>query len=133
MAQDRVSLYWYLAGAISILLVPGDMLTTVFAAKKYGTGPEINPLTAWALESGWEVLVLINIIAVIGVFLLFYAMIKSIEISSGRDKYILSRMYEVWGGFLLLVGVFVITNNLAAIFFEISLVPVELIKILGGL
>lgn len=118
---ERIEEYWSWIAVSLFLLVTVDMLTTIFAAAKLGTGAEANPLMAWALGQGVGVLVAANVAAVVLVVAFFYAMLEMLERSPPRLRTPFALLIEVYLGLLVVAGLVVFANNLSAIVLERSL------------
>lgn len=119
---DRIEEYWDWLAVALFLLVTVDMLTTVFAAAKLGTAGEANPLMRWALNRGLATLVLINL-AVVGLVVgFFWGLVEMLERTPPRYRHGFGIVVELWLGLLLLVGLFVLANNLSVIILGKSLV-----------
>lgn len=118
---ERIREYWNWLAVALFLLVTLDMLTTVVAAAELGPGAEANPLVRWALERGISTLVVLNLIAVAVTVGLFWALIQMLHQTSRRYRRAFSLLIEVWLGLLLVAGLFVLMNNLAAVMLGESL------------
>lgn len=118
---ERIHEYWGLLAVVLFVLVSLDMLTTVVAAAELGVGAEANPLVRWALGRGILTLVTLNL-GVVGLTVgLFWGLIRMLHRTPERLRKPFALLIEVWLGLLLVAGLFVLTNNLAAILLGESL------------
>jgi hypothetical protein len=113
--------YWDWVAVALFLLVSVDLLTTLLAAARYGTGPESNPLVAWLVAQPLVVIVGVNLLAVLLAVAFFYGLAETLA----RTPAPYSRWYavavEAFLGSLVAAGLFVYANNLAAIVLGASL------------
>lgn len=120
--ESRIPLYWRLAAVAVFLLVPIDMVTTMFAAYVYGSGAEANWIVAHAIEEGPVVFAGINLIGGFLVSLIFYGLIELIESSPHEHQRALGLAFEAWVTILIGIGLFVAANNISVIVLGQSLV-----------
>jgi len=107
--------YWNWTGVALYLLLPVDLLTTLYAAALYGTRAEANPYVRSALENGPGRLVALNLAVLFVSVTLVAAYLRLLRRTSGVEAWVMARSFEVWLGTLIAVGLFVVTNNLAVI------------------
>lgn len=119
--SDRIEEYWDWIAVALFLLITVDMLTTIYAVTTLGPAAEANPLMAWALRHGIEVLVAVNLVATVLVVAFFYAMLEMLRRSPPRFTTPFAVAIEVYLGLLLFAGLVVFANNLSAIILERSL------------
>lgn len=113
--------YWHWLAAALFLLIPVDMLTTLFAAAERGTRAEANPLMQWALDRGLPTLVLLHLAAVGLAVGFFWALVQTLRRTPPRYRGHFATAIELWLGFLLAAGLFVLANNLSVILLGESL------------
>lgn len=114
--------YWDWIAVALFLLTTVDMLTTIYAASLYGSAAEANPLMRWVLDQGLAVLVVVNLVAVVVVVALFYAVQRQVQrMSPPHDRYF-ALIVEIWVGLLVAIGLAIFANNLAAIVLGASLI-----------
>lgn len=107
--------YWsWTAGALYLLL-PLDLLTTMYAAAVYGPMAEANPYVREALVHGTGRLVALNLAALLIIVTLIAAYIRLLERTRGPEAWVMARSFELWVGGLIALGLFVFANNLAVI------------------
>jgi len=107
--------YWSWTGVALYLLLPVDLLTTMYAAAVHGVMAESNPYVRWALASGPGPLVALNLVALVVSVTLVAAYLRLVRRSSGVEAWVMARSFECWVGSLVAVGLFVFANNLAVI------------------
>jgi hypothetical protein len=107
--------YWNWTGVALYLLLPVDLLTTLYAAALYGTSAEANPYVRSALECGPGRLVALNLVVLFVSVTLVAAYLRLLRRTSGVEAWVMARSFEVWLGTLIAVGLFVVANNLAVI------------------
>ncbi|WP_435317868.1 hypothetical protein [Haloarchaeobius sp. TZWSO28] len=117
----RLRGYWRWLGAVLFVLVALDLGTTLVAARVVGTEGEANPLVRWALEQGLHVVLLLNVLAVVLVVLLFHMLLETIRVTPSRFRGSFMLLFELWIAGLLLLGLFLLANNLTVIFTGASL------------
>lgn len=120
--ENRPQKYWKWYKWALYLLFSLDIVSTLGATAIYGTGAEVNPLMVWMIEQGPVALVIIHLLALVLVVLAFDLIIQTIEITPDPYDILLEILTELWLGFLLLAGLFVLANNLTVIAFGQSLV-----------
>jgi Kef-type K+ transport system membrane component KefB len=112
---DRVLEYWDWIAVALFLLIPVDLLTTLYAARAVGAGAESNPLMRWALRQGVLTLILVNVAAVIVAVVLFYGLVELLEaVPRHRRRYAVVVM-ELWLGVVLAAGLAIFANNLSVV------------------
>jgi hypothetical protein len=113
--------YWDWVAVALFLLVSVDLLTTLFAAARYGTAAEANPLVGWLLAQPLAVLVGANLLVVVLAVAFFYGVAETLA----RTPAPFSRYYaagvEAFLGSLVAAGLFVYANNLAVVVHGASL------------
>jgi hypothetical protein len=112
---DRVLEYWDWIAIALFVLVPLDMLTTLYAARSVGAGSESNPVIRWALSQGVPTLVVVNVAAVVVAVVLFYGLVELVEtVPQDRRRYAVVAM-EFWLGLVLAVGLAIFANNVSVV------------------
>jgi len=121
---DAASLeeYWSWTGAALYLLLPVDLLTTLYAVALYGLTAEANPIVRRALGHDVPRLVAINLAVLAVAVLLVTAYMRLLGRTRGVEAWVLARSFELWVGSLLAAGLFVFANNLSVIFLGRSLI-----------
>lgn len=113
--------YWtWTAGALYLLL-PLDLITTMYAAAIYGPMAEANPIVRSALAHGPGRLVVLNLAALFLVVTLVAAYMRLLERTQGIEAWVMARSFELWVGGLIAAGLFVFANNLSVIVLGVSL------------
>jgi hypothetical protein len=107
--------YWNWTGVALYLLLPVDLLTTLYAAAVHGVMAEANPYVRSALEYGPGRLVALNLLVLCVSVTLVAAYLRLLRRSSGVEAWVMARSFEVWLGSLIAGGLFVFANNLAVI------------------
>ncbi|WP_267642969.1 hypothetical protein [Haloarchaeobius amylolyticus] len=113
--DTRLRGYWWWLGAVLFVLVALDLGTTLVAAQLVGVEGEANPIVRWALEQGVHVVVLLNLVAVVLVVGLFSALLEAIRDTPARVRGPFLLLFELWIAALLLLGVFLVANNMTVI------------------
>jgi uncharacterized membrane protein len=112
---ERIREYWDWIAVALFLLIPVDMLTTLYAARAVGSGAESNPLMRWALGQGLPTLVGVNVLAMVVAVVLFYGLLHLLNtVSEPRRRYAVVAM-ELWLGLVLASGLTIFANNLTVI------------------
>ncbi|MFB6135834.1 MAG: hypothetical protein ABEJ04_03665 [Halobacteriaceae archaeon] len=114
-APLRVEEYWDWAAVALFLLVPLDLLTTLYAAAEVGVAAESNPLVRWALARGVLAVVALNLAAVVLVAALFAGVLRMLERTPPPHDRRFGRLIEAWLGLLVVAGLAVFANNLSVI------------------
>lgn len=122
LSEEKRKLYWWLSYVAIFLLIPVDMVTTIFAAFVYGADAEANWIIASAIQHGPVVFGGINLVAGFLASILFFGLLKLMDDTEGTEFWVLARSFEVWVGFLIIVGAFVAANNIAVVLTGQSLV-----------
>lgn len=112
---DRRDEYWSWAAVALYLLLTVDLLTTIFAAATVGPEAEINPLVQWAWASGLEVLIVVNLLALVVLAILFYGLIYLTRNAPDPYAGMISLSFEIWVGLLIAAGLLIFANNLSVI------------------
>lgn len=126
--RERREEYWSWAAVALFLLLTVDLLTTIFAAATVGTHAEVNPITTWAWASGIEVLVVVNLSALVLLGVLFYGLISLTRSAPEPYDEIVSLSFEIWVGLLIAAGLLIFANNLVVIVFH-----QDIFSVVGGL
>lgn len=113
--EKRLDAYWWWFGAALFLLVPADMITTIVAVSKYGTGVEANPIMRWLLSRGLVYVTVANLVAALLAVCLFSMLLTVVRRTTDPHDTYLSRAVETWLGLLLAFGLLVVTNNIAVL------------------
>lgn len=120
--ESRIQEYWDWAAVALFLLIPVDLLTSIFAAEAVGLEHEQNPLMAWLLAQPIVVLIGVHIAAAVLAALGFWLLFRLVEYSDGRPGRVLQFLVEVYLGLLVAAGLFVFANNLSVIISGTSLI-----------
>lgn len=114
--------YWDWIAVALFLLTSVDMLTTIYAASVYGAAAEANPVMRWVLNQGIVLLVVVNLVAVVVVVALFYAVQWQVRRMAPPYNRYFALLVEVWVGLLVAIGLAIFANNLSAIVLGSSLI-----------
>lgn len=107
---------WWKAFALALFLpVPVDLLTTLALVAVYGAGVEANPLMRALIEQGLVAVTVVNLLVVAAATVAFALAVDGIESAAPDRQRRLARGLDVWLGILLVVGVALVANNLAAL------------------
>lgn len=120
-ADGRAREYWSWLAVALFLLTTVDLITTTYAAYRFGVFGEANPLVRRALVYGPTLLVAANLVAVVLATLLFDRVMRLLERTPDAYARYFSAGIEVWLGALVAAGLLVFANNLTVIFFGRSL------------
>lgn len=115
LESDSRREYWSWTGVALYLLLPVDLLTTMYAAAVHGVMAETNPVVRWALATGPGPLVALNLLALVVSVTFVAGYLRLVRRSSGVEAWVMARSFECWMGSLVAVGLFVFANNLAVI------------------
>lgn len=107
--------YWSWVASALYLLLPVDLLLSLYAAELYGPAAEANPIVRWALTRDVAVLVGLNLLALVVLVALFYGFFALVDAARGGHAWMLVRSFELWIGGLLAAGLFVFANNLSVV------------------
>jgi hypothetical protein len=121
LCDTRLDEYWDWVSVALFLLIPVDMLTSLFAAHAYGTAIEVNPLMRWALEAGLIPLVALNLLATVLAASLFYVLFRTVENTTNPTRRVFLFGFEVWLGLVISAGFLVFANNISVIILGQSL------------
>lgn len=114
-AERKIEEYWSWAAIALYLLIPLDLLTTLYATAAVGVGGEANPLVAWLVVQPVPILVGINLGAVVLAATFFYGVMETYRRTpSPYDRYY-GTVIETWLGVLVAAGLVVFANNLSVI------------------
>jgi len=117
---DRQS-YWEWVSAALFLLLPVDLLTTLYSAAVVGPQHEANPWMAWLLAQ--PVPVIVGIHTAVGMLVVAgFFVYESVSVRSEAYGNIMLRAARLYLFLLVCVGFAVFVNNLAVIVFRRSLV-----------
>lgn len=119
--ERRARGYWVSFAVGLFLVIVLDLFTTVVATSRYGLGVESNPVMRWLLGQGLAVLVLVHVAIVFLVVFLFSRVLEGIKRASKPMDAYLETVVQVWLGLLIAAGVFVVSNNSAALFLGSSI------------
>lgn len=109
--EGRVERWWALFGAALFLLVPVDLLTTLFAVARHGLAVESNPFVRWLLGRGLLEVTLANLAAAVLAVLLFHAAVVTLRGSLPSPRHPVVYGVDAWVGLVFLAGVVVTANN----------------------
>lgn len=106
---------WQWFALALLLLVPLDLLTTLFAVAQHGIGVETNPVVRMLLEQGLVAVVAVNLLVVVLAAAMFDGVVDAVR--SAPTTYRTALVYGVhaWLGLALTTGVVLVANNLLAI------------------
>jgi hypothetical protein len=114
--------YWDWVAATLFVLLPVDLLTTLYAAAVAGPAAEVNPVWRWALGRGMVTVVALHLAALGLSVACFYGLDRMVAAASGAAGRWLALAVEVWLAALLAVGLFVVANNTAVVVFGRSII-----------
>ncbi|WP_255149249.1 hypothetical protein [Halorarius halobius] len=120
--DEPVDGYWTRVGIALLLLVAGDMLTTLVAAGVVGPAGEANPLVRWALRQGVGTVLALNAVALVAAVVLFYALLELFRLTPPGRRRLFAIMIDCYLLFLVVAGAFVVVNNVVVVALESSLV-----------
>lgn len=120
--ERRLRGYWRWFGAALVLLIPGDLVTTMGAAARFGLEAEANPLVRWLLARSPAMLIAVNVLALVVAVYAFRGVISGVRQAPAPYDGYLERLVQGWLGLLLVAGLFVVTNNLAVLALGRSLI-----------
>lgn len=111
--ETYVAAWWAMFAVALFLLLPLDLLTTLFAVAEYGIVAEANPIMRWLLGHGLIVVTAANLLAAAAVVYLFHVAVGRFRESSTSDRRVLVPVVTAWIIVLNVAGVVVIANNLS--------------------
>lgn len=126
VAEQKIRRYWSWAAVSLFLLIPADMLTTIYAAHLYGTAFEANPLMRWSLNQGLPTFVVANLLALTFSGICFYYLMEAFRNCDPPWDTRMRYVIEAWLGVLFGSGLFLVSNNLCAIILGESLLSLIL-------
>lgn len=113
---DRhVDRWWVLFAVALFLLVPLDLLTTLVAISKYGTGVEANPFMRLLLDHGLLAVTAVNLVVVLVGVSLFHVAMGSIQRAPISSHRALINVVNTWVAVLLIGGIVLVANNVLVI------------------
>lgn len=106
--------WWWFVGAI-VLLIPLDLVTTMFAIAQYGFEGETNPFMRLLLQSEWHIVLTVNLGLAFLTIGFFYGIMEMGKMTPDhlKSKYYL--IFEVWMGSIISIGLAVLVNNIAVL------------------
>lgn len=114
--------YWDWVAVTLFVLLPVDLLTTLYAAAAVGPASEVNPVWRWALGRGTVTVVVVHLVALGLAVAFFYGIDEMVAASSGAAARWFPLVVEVWLAVLLAAGLFVFANNTAVVVLGRSLI-----------
>lgn len=118
--------YWSWVSIALYLLIPLDLLTTIYAAKLYGIIHESNIIMRFLLDKNPIFLTTIHILLLIMVAFFFYFIELLYEKTNGKEELFFEKIIEVYLGLLIAFGLFIFSNNLTIIILGRDLITVLL-------
>jgi len=105
------TLYWRLVGAVILVLVPLDLLSTGLALATVGGAYEANPLARLALDRGFHVYAVVEAFTGATVLGLFVVLERFVAHLPGTYGHWFGRFVVAWPVVVLAVGFVVFLNN----------------------
>lgn len=121
-SEQWVEEYWSWIAAALYSLFTLDLLTSVFAATRFGLEQEANPIMRWALSEGMIAVLAVQLLAITLLVGMFYGLLQLVQDTADPYRPYFRYAVEAYIGLLLSAGLFVFANNLSVIFFGQSLV-----------
>lgn len=118
----RVEAYWRWFAAVLFVVVPLDMVTTMYAAEAVGIAGEANPVVRVAIEHGVLAYAGLNLAAVAVAVGGFWALARVVRADESAYVRYVEVGLALWLGLLLAAGLLVLANNLAVVVHGRSLV-----------
>lgn len=125
LLETTVEEYWDWFAVAMYILIPVDMITTIYAAWSVGLDAEANPLIRWALNEGTSTLVAMNLVATVIAGVTFYVLMQVFDGTETRSNRLWAFGIQLWLGLLIAIGLYVFANNLVVIFHGRSLTLVS--------
>jgi len=110
-----VDQWWFWFAVALFLLLPLDLLTTLFAVAKHGIAVEANPIVRWLLQQGLVAVTVAHLLVVGLVVSLFHGAVERIRRVPPSDRRVLVHGVNLWIGILIVSGVVLVLNNLLAL------------------
>lgn len=107
--------WWDWLAVALFLLIPVDLLTTLFATAEYSVAAEANPVMQWILAQHIVVIVAIHLGAVILSVVIFYGIDQLIDSTPDAYQDLFALGIELWLGILIVLGLAVFANNVSVI------------------
>lgn len=120
--DPKVEEYWSWAAVALYLLVPVDLLTTLYAAADVGVAAEANPFMAWLIVQPATIVAGVNVGAVVLAATFFYALMEMYRRTPTPYDHYFGAAIEAWLGGLVAAGLILFANNLSVIVLGQSLV-----------
>lgn len=114
-AEAPVSDYWSWVAVSLYLLLPLDLLTSLYAAAAVGVEGEANPLMAWLLTQSLTTIVGVHLaVATLAVACFYWLRVMVLRTPETLSRYFAFGV-QLWLGLLIAVGLVVFANNVSVI------------------
>lgn len=110
--DEHVDTWWVWFTVALFLLLPLDLLTTLFAVAEYGVAAEANPAMELLLRQGFLAVVGVHLVVIALVVYLFHIVVARFRLSDRESRRLLSPIITAWIIMLNVAGVIVVTNNI---------------------
>lgn len=110
-----VSDYWSWVAVSLYLLLPLDLLTSLYAAAAVGVEAEANPVMAWLLTQSLVTIVGVHLAVATLAVACFYWLRVMFRRTSGALVRYFALGIQLWLGLLIAVGLAVFANNVSVI------------------
>lgn len=111
--EKYVATWWVSFSLALFLLLPLDLLTTLFVVAEHGIVAEANPVMRFLLEHGLVAVTVANLLAGAVVVYLFHLAVDRFRRSSSSQRRVLVPIVTSWLLVLNLAGIVLIANNLS--------------------
>lgn len=108
-----IAAWWGLFAVALFMLLPLDLLTTLFAVAEYGVAVEANPIMRWLLGHGLVAVTVANLVAAGAVIYLFHIAVGKFRETSSSGRRVLVPVVSAWIIVLNVAGITIVLNNLA--------------------
>lgn len=117
----RLEHYWSWTAVTLFLLVPVDLITTSVVVSRYGVDVIANPFVTWLFGQGPVTFVAVPLAGAMLATGLVHGVLETLRHAPRPLQERLALLFEVWIGLMVSLGLLLLVNDLAAIFFRVSL------------
>lgn len=113
--DEYVETWWVWFTVALFLLLPLDLLTTLFAVAEYGVAAEANPIMEFLLRQGLLAVVGVHLVVIALVVSFFHVVVARFRVSNRHSRRLLAPIITVWILILNIAGCLIVTNNILLI------------------
>lgn len=110
--DDWVERWWMGFGLALFLLLPVDLVLTLFAVAEHGVEVEMNPLMRWLIDQGMVAVVVVHLIVVGLAVVLFDTLIEVVRYTPVPYRTTFIHGVSIWIGLVFTAGLALTANHL---------------------